>query len=183
MLTNEQNDELSDMESPVRLIINNNNHQQNDNSSKQLSTVESKSLVNLANDKKVRSFCVKTNLISEFKETTPKRKMTETTDLSDSIRRPSIVTQNNDKLQPTHLVAKAQQHYHKNGPGKAIRGSKEKIVYMRERKALKTIGIVVLGFILCWAPFFVIYLVEVFWTKFSNIYSFRLLSEFFLWLG
>jgi hypothetical protein len=44
--------------------------------------------------------------------------MTETTELSDSVRRPSVVTQNNDKLQPTHLVAKAQQHYHKHGPGK-----------------------------------------------------------------
>lgn len=88
-------------------------------------------------------------MITWFLKDTPKRKMTETTELatelSDSVRRPSIVTQNNDKLQPTHLVAKAQQHYHKHGPGKAIRGSKEKIVYMRERKALKTIGIVVLG--------------------------------------
>jgi hypothetical protein len=84
--------------------------------------------------------------------------MTETTDISDTIRRPSLAQ--NDKLQPTHLVAKAQYHYNKHGPGKAIRGSKEKIVYMRERKALKTIGIVVLGFIICWCPFFIVYIIE-----------------------
>ena len=35
------------------------------------------------------------------------------------------------------------QHYARGG--KSMRGSKEKIVYLRERKALKTIGIVVLG--------------------------------------
>lgn len=40
---------------------------------------------------------------------------------------------------------KANEHYHINGPGKAVRGSKEKMVYLRERKALKTIGIVVMG--------------------------------------
>lgn len=47
--------------------------------------------------------------------------------------------------QPHNLLEKAQQHYQTNGPGKNIRGSKEKILYLRERKALKTIGIVVLG--------------------------------------
>jgi hypothetical protein len=31
------------------------------------------------------------------------------------------------------------------GGGQRFRGSKEKIVYLRERKALKTIGIVVMG--------------------------------------
>lgn len=39
----------------------------------------------------------------------------------------------------------AHEHYQTCGPGKAVRGSKEKMVYLRERKALKTIGIVVLG--------------------------------------
>lgn len=50
-----------------------------------------------------------------------------------------------NRLQPANLLAKAQQYYQTNVPGKNIRGSKEKIVYLRERKALKTIGIVVLG--------------------------------------
>ncbi|KAI1725820.1 7 transmembrane receptor (rhodopsin family) domain-containing protein [Ditylenchus destructor] len=81
------------------------------------------------------------------------------------------------RLQPANLLTKA------NGGGKTIRGSKEKIVYLRERKALKTIGIVVLGFIICWMPFFVVYLVEVFLINVTNLYSFKLLNEFFLWLG
>lgn len=104
--------------------------------------------------------------------------------MSTTGRRPSaIAQQNHDRLPLTNLVAKAQQHYNKNGPGSKLRGSKEKIVYMRERKALKTIGIVVLGFIICWMPFFMIYLIEVFFEQFSNTHSFRILSEFFLWLG
>ena len=41
------------------------------------------------------------------------------------------------------------------------RGNREKAVYARERKALKTIGIIVCGFVACWLPFFVIYIVEV----------------------
>lgn len=85
--------------------------------------------------------------------------------------------------QPLNLLAKAHQHYQANGPGKALRGSKEKIVYLRERKALKTIGIVVLGFVICWLPFFVVYLMEVFMRGVSRSYSFQLLNEFFLWLG
>uniref|UniRef100_A0A914YIR2 G-protein coupled receptors family 1 profile domain-containing protein n=1 Tax=Panagrolaimus superbus TaxID=310955 RepID=A0A914YIR2_9BILA len=84
----------------------------------------------------------------------------------------------NTRLHAVNLIQKAQttitalpqnnsnfpQHYARGG--KSMRGSKEKIVYLRERKALKTIGIVVLGFICCWMPFFVM-----------------LLNEFFLWLG
>ncbi|VDO71737.1 unnamed protein product [Haemonchus placei] len=81
------------------------------------------------------------------------------------------------------LFFKANEHYHIHGPGKAVRGSKEKMVYLRERKALKTIGIVVMGFIICWMPFFVMYLIEVFATSISSSSAFKLISEFFLWLG
>lgn len=49
-MTSELNEENSDIESPVRLVINNNSNHQND--SKNLSTTESRSLVNLANNEK-----------------------------------------------------------------------------------------------------------------------------------
>ena len=57
----------------------------------------------------------------------------------------------NTRLHAVNLMQKnqspTQNHYaqHYARGGKSMRGSKEKIVYLRERKALKTIGIVVLG--------------------------------------
>uniref|UniRef100_A0A914W5X2 G-protein coupled receptors family 1 profile domain-containing protein n=1 Tax=Plectus sambesii TaxID=2011161 RepID=A0A914W5X2_9BILA len=87
-----------------------------------------------------------------------------------------------NRLQPSALLARANDHYHTNGPGKAIRGSKEKMVYLRERKALKTIGMVVLGFIICWMPFFVLYLVEVFADTGGSRLA-AIMGEIFLWLG
>ncbi|KAI6201350.1 G-PROTEIN-RECEP-F1-2 domain-containing protein [Aphelenchoides besseyi] len=155
-------DGISEADSPIHNLATNH---VNDSSRKSLTAMEreSRSLVNLTENGR--------------KHTPPRRKNTELTDIN------SPENTSGDRLQPTHLVAKAQQHYHMHGPGKAIRGSKEKIVYMRERKALKTIGIVVLGFIICWMPFFVIYLIEVFMSHLSSTYSFRVLNEFFLWLG
>lgn len=88
---------------------------------------------------------------------TPVRKNTEV-GLAPSLSKRA--RQCNARLQPNNLLAKvdkqgtkphlffvfqAHEHYQINGPGKAVRGSKEKMVYLRERKALKTIGIVVLG--------------------------------------
>uniref|UniRef100_A0A0M3HU28 G_PROTEIN_RECEP_F1_2 domain-containing protein n=1 Tax=Ascaris lumbricoides TaxID=6252 RepID=A0A0M3HU28_ASCLU len=88
-----------------------------------------------------------------------------------------------NRLLPQNLLAKAQDHYQTYGPGRIIRGSKEKMVYLRERKALKTIGIVVLGFIICWMPFFVLYLIEVFVEHVIESRFFYVFSELFLWLG
>ncbi|EYC23174.1 hypothetical protein Y032_0016g3156 [Ancylostoma ceylanicum] len=112
---------------------------------------------------------------------TPKRKSTEVnSEVPAMTRRAQAV---HARLQPNNLLAKAYEHYQINGPGKAVRGSKEKMVYLRERKALKTIGIVVMGFIICWMPFFVMYLIEVFATSVSTSRAFKMISEFFLWLG
>ncbi|GMR61621.1 hypothetical protein PMAYCL1PPCAC_31816, partial [Pristionchus mayeri] len=84
------------------------------------------------------------------------------------------------RLQPQNLMAKAHEHYQVCGPGKAARGSKEKMVYLRERKALKTIGIVVLGFIICWMPFFINYMLEP-WEVIPE--KMKVIGDFFLWLG
>uniref|UniRef100_A0A1I7WXV2 Ras-associating domain-containing protein n=1 Tax=Heterorhabditis bacteriophora TaxID=37862 RepID=A0A1I7WXV2_HETBA len=66
------------------------------------------------------------------------------------------------RLQPNNLLAKAHEHYQTNGPGKVVRGSKEKMVYLRERKALKTIGIVVLGKICLIIYFKLHYLLDIY---------------------
>lgn len=49
------------------------------------------------------------------------------------------------KIQPRYLLAKAHDRYQTYGPGKFGSNSREKIVYMKERKALKTIAILFLG--------------------------------------
>ncbi|PIO77270.1 hypothetical protein TELCIR_00636 [Teladorsagia circumcincta] len=73
----------------------------------------------------------------------PKRKSTEVNSEVPSMTRRAQAA--HARLQPNNLLAKANEHYHIHGPGKAVRGSKEKMVYLRERKALKTIGIVVMA--------------------------------------
>lgn len=87
------------------------------------------------------------------------RKNTECgpTSNNSSIARKPPPPPSNTRLHAAHMMTRAQgqhqtqstigTHYtpHYGQAGKSIRGSKEKIVYLRERKALKTIGIVVLG--------------------------------------
>lgn len=49
------------------------------------------------------------------------------------------------RLQPRYLLTKARDHYQMYGPGKVTRKSREKMIYLKERKALKTIAIVFFG--------------------------------------
>ncbi|CAI4223736.1 unnamed protein product [Auanema sp. JU1783] len=107
------------------------------------------------------------------------RKLEKTEDLVTTSMDESVRT----RYHPNNLLQKAYEHYQINGPGKTTRGSKEKMVYLRERKALKTIGIVVLGFIVCWMPFFVLYLIEVFTPSINESRWFTIINEVFLWLG
>ncbi|CAG9540699.1 unnamed protein product [Cercopithifilaria johnstoni] len=85
------------------------------------------------------------------------------------------------KLQHRYLLAKAHDRYPTYGPSKFTNTSREKIVYMKERKALKTISILFFAFSICWFPFFVIYLVEV--TVSSSNEIIYATKEVFLWLG
>ncbi|KAM3726848.1 5-hydroxytryptamine receptor [Dirofilaria immitis] len=84
-------------------------------------------------------------------------------------------------ISPRCLLAKAHDRYHTYGPGKFANNSREKIIYMKERKALKTIAILFLAFSICWLPFFVIYLIEVLVSSSNKVmYATK---EIFLWLG
>lgn len=39
------------------------------------------------------------------------------------------------------------------------------------------------GFVICWMPFFVLYLIEVFFNEIVETKTFPIASELFLWLG
>ena len=64
---------------------------------------------------------------------------------------------------------------------KATKRSREKAVYARERKALKTIALIVCGFVICWLPFFVLYIVDVVANDLLKDHMW--LFEVFLFLG
>lgn len=191
--------------SPQNSLLNNVNH------AKYSIERESKSLVDLSAPIKWVKLIFSNPKSIFLQDEPPVRKNTECGPVPNSvITKKMPPSPNNTRLHATHMIQRAQgqlqmqtaigTHYtpHYGHAGKSIRGSKEKIVYLRERKALKTIGIVVLGkkndkiilimiifpgFIICWMPFFVMYLIEVFAVSINRSYLFKILNEFFLWLG
>ncbi|CAG5106276.1 Similar to 5-HT7: 5-hydroxytryptamine receptor 1 (Drosophila melanogaster) [Cotesia congregata] len=58
---------------------------------------------------------------------------------------------------------------------------KQKINLVNERKATRTLGIIMSAFTICWLPFFVLALVRPFLSDPKSIP--KILSSFFLWLG
>uniref|UniRef100_A0A0N5D9T9 G_PROTEIN_RECEP_F1_2 domain-containing protein n=1 Tax=Thelazia callipaeda TaxID=103827 RepID=A0A0N5D9T9_THECL len=85
------------------------------------------------------------------------------------------------KLQPRCFLARTHVPYHTCGPGKFSRHSREKILYIKERKALKTIAILFFAFTICWLPFFLLYLFELLLSHSNALIS--VTKEVFLWLG
>lgn len=63
-----------------------------------------------------------------------------------------------------------------------LSGRREKLTYLKERKALRTIGVVVCGFIVCWLPFFTLYLLQACLDS-STLRVPEELELFFLWAG
>ncbi|GAB1605857.1 probable G-protein coupled receptor No18 [Argonauta hians] len=80
----------------------------------------------------------------------------------------------------------SKEEKEKQGKGKSKRvktffEKKQKISLSKERKATRILGIVMLAFILCWLPFFLMYLILPFCQTCSKVPSFAEL--FIVWLG
>ncbi|XP_029645888.1 probable G-protein coupled receptor No18 [Octopus sinensis] len=81
-------------------------------------------------------------------------------------------------------LSKEEKEKHGRGKGKRVKSffeKKQKISLSKERKATRILGIVMLAFILCWLPFFLMYLILPFCQSCSGVPIFAEL--FIVWLG
>nr|XP_015202883.1 PREDICTED: beta-1 adrenergic receptor [Lepisosteus oculatus] len=78
-------------------------------------------------------------------------------------------------------IDKCEGRFHNNAipNGKPNRKRQSKILAMKEQKALKTLGIIMGTFTLCWLPFFLVNVVRVFYTELVD----KNLFVFLNWLG
>lgn len=118
--------------------------------------------------------------ITDFELKTPSPKISNTS----SPQRPRIVITKpcrrakDDRQTTPSLLYKAFEYYINSKP---IRRAREKALYLKERKALKTVAMIVSGFVACWLPFFIMYVVESACPESCKVA--KLLQNLFLWLG
>jgi hypothetical protein len=101
----------------------------------------------------------------------------------------SAIQQQHAAVQTTELLNKSARLSKDSGRRSLFRGKtlaalmneRQKISLTRERRLSRTLGIIISVFLLCWLPFFVVYILSAFIDV--AIYIKEPLPTFILWLG
>lgn len=101
----------------------------------------------------------------------------------------STIQQQNASVQTTELIDKSTRSSKDGGrkslfKGKslaALMNERQKISLTRERRLSRTLGIIISVFLLCWLPFFVVYILSAFIDV--TIYIKEPIPTLILWLG